>query len=151
MLCASSMRLLLPQLMQRIAARLFLFGLAFAGGLLPAQDSARRGNIALRVAADRADAIYRAGETVTFEIDARSEGLGTVQGEVRWLLTKDGGAVLQEGSSTLHEGRARATGTLDEPGFLQCRVTREEDGKSVSALGAAGVDPLGIKPSLPVP
>ncbi|HSJ00962.1 MAG: acetylxylan esterase, partial [Verrucomicrobium sp.] len=49
-------------------------------------------------------------------------------------------------------GNAQITGKLDEPGFLLCRVNAEKDGKPVSsAMGGAGVEPLLIKPSLPVP
>ena len=37
------------------------------------------------------------------------------------------------------------------PGFLQCKVTFKAEKETIRGLGAAAVDPLHIKPSLPVP
>ena len=43
------------------------------------------------------------------------------------------------------------TGQLPAPGFLQCKVVFRTEKETVRGLGAAAIDPLQIKPSLPVP
>jgi cephalosporin-C deacetylase len=59
----------------------------------------------------------------------------------------------ENGSAKLVGGQAKASGTLAEPGFLLCRASFRETPQSapITALGGAGVAPLEIKPSLPVP
>lgn len=63
------------------------------------------------------------------------------------------------GTAKLVNGQATVTATLGEPGFILCEAVYfypESDAagaktKTVKALGGAGIDPLQIKPSLPVP
>jgi len=43
------------------------------------------------------------------------------------------------------------TGTLDAPGFLQCRVNGQVGETKLTALGGVGIEPTQIKPSQPVP
>jgi cephalosporin-C deacetylase len=105
----------------------------------------------LSAAADRADALYRRGETVTFLIELKHDDKPVDSGEVEWTLTKDGVAPTRNGKAKLEGGKARVTGTLDEPGFLQCRVTAQVGETKLTALGGAAVSQLEIKPSAPVP
>ena len=77
----------------------------------------------LTVVADRADALYRRGETVTFTVKLEVEGKPAAEGEVQWTLSQDGVEPKRSGQAKLVEGRATVTGTLDAPGFLQCRAT----------------------------
>jgi len=105
----------------------------------------------LAVRAERADALYRRGEPIRFVVELRVAGRPADGVEVPWVLTKDGGTNLAEGRVTLRGGRAHVSGVLDEPGFLQCRVTWPHGAEERTALGAAGVEPLLIRPSLPVP
>ena len=105
----------------------------------------------LTIAADRADALYRHGETVTFTIRLEHDGKPVETGEVDWVLTKDGVAPTRNGRVKLAGGSATISGTLDEPGFLQCRATFQSDSGKVVGLGGAGLSPLEIKPSQPVP
>jgi cephalosporin-C deacetylase-like acetyl esterase len=62
---------------------------------------------------------------------------------------------MQNGEVTLKEGRATVTGSLAEPGFLQCKAgyktDKDKDKGSVRGIGSAAIDPQLIKPSLPVP
>ncbi|MDR1283576.1 MAG: acetylxylan esterase [Opitutaceae bacterium] len=109
----------------------------------------------LKVAADRADAIYRQGETVTFTI--RSTGTDAAA-EAQWSISKDGVAPKRSGTVALVNGAASVTGSLDEPGFLLCQVTIPDPAakpdakeKTVKAFAGAAIDPLKIAPSLPVP
>jgi len=106
----------------------------------------------LKVIADRAEAIYRQGETVTFQISLLPADALPEDAEVQWTITKDGVPPQQSGKLKLPGGRGSITGKLDEPGFLLCKVTCQTPAKAaLTALGGAAVDPLLIKPSLPVP
>jgi len=104
------------------------------------------------VTPDRAEAIYKRGETVTFNVQLSLDKQPVDGAEVAWTLTKDGVPPTTSGKVKLVAGRASVTGQLAEPGFLQCRATFQTPAKrTLTALGAAGIDPLQIKPSLPVP
>jgi cephalosporin-C deacetylase len=105
----------------------------------------------LTVTSDHADALYKVGETVTFTIQLKG-GNDPVDAELPWTLSKDGVPPIRTGNVKLANGSATVTGKLDEPGFLQCRVTYRIPGSTnLTATGGAGFDPLQIKPSLPVP
>ncbi|MBI5773683.1 MAG: acetylxylan esterase [Verrucomicrobia bacterium] len=132
--------------------RLFLVlvtGLAFAASAQAAQPST---NYVLKVTADRADALYQRGETVAFTVTLTLAGQPVDAAAVSWIISKDGVPPTQTGKAQLRAGTATLTGKLDEPGFLQCRVTFITPGKSnLVALGGAGIDPAQIKPGLPPP
>jgi cephalosporin-C deacetylase-like acetyl esterase len=66
---------------------------------------------------------------------------------VECVISKDGVEAREVEQVTLKAGKAEVTGCLKEPGFLQMRA---RSGKA-SVLAAAGVEPLKLKPSLPVP
>jgi cephalosporin-C deacetylase-like acetyl esterase len=70
---------------------------------------------------------------------------------VQWTLTQDGLEPKRSGQAKLVEGRATVTGTLDAPGFLQCRVNGQVGETKLTALGGVGIEPTQIKPSQPVP
>lgn len=124
--------------------------MAMASAALNYEVSAQAPTVAapaakLSVAADQRDALYRQGEEVTFVI--RAEG-GVLPAEpVRWKLTKDNYSTISEGVAIFQNGEAKVSGKLDEPGFILCHVTYGKETK----LAGAGVDPLLIKPSMPVP
>ncbi|HEY6169769.1 MAG TPA: acetylxylan esterase [Verrucomicrobiae bacterium] len=106
----------------------------------------------LTIDTDHADALYHQGEIVTFNINLTRAGEPVEGARVAWTTTKDGVPPTQSGSLKLVSGTAKLTGKLDEPGFLQCRVTFTTPEKSnLTAIGGAGFDPLKIKPSMPVP
>lgn len=116
-----------------------------------AQSASSATNFQLTVSTDRKAAIYKQHEPVTFLVQLLQNGQPT-EAEVEWLTSKDGLAPTNSGRLRLTNGSGSISGKLDEPGFLSCRVTfRPSDGKPVTALAGAGVDPLRIKPSLPVP
>ncbi|MBM3888927.1 MAG: acetylxylan esterase [Verrucomicrobia bacterium] len=117
-----------------------------------AQVGAPSTNYVLSVTADRPGAIYKKGETVTFTIKLLHDKQPVSDADVSWILTKDGVPPTTNGKAKLAGGTATVTGKLDEPGFLQCRVGfAGPDKLSRVALGGAAIDPLQIKPSLPVP
>lgn len=103
--------------------------------------------LTLKACTDHQDAIYKAGETATFTIEASQDGKPLAEGKVVCVLSKDGVQPQPPQTLNVKDGKATLIGKLDEPGFLLLRAT---SGKS-SALAAAGYDPLQLKPSLPVP
>lgn len=120
---------------------------AFASAQIP------KSAYTLEVSLDRPDAIYRANEEVTCAIRLRKDGQPVSDREVTWTFSKDGVAPFVNGKAILKDGVAIAKASLGEPGFLQCRAAFREHSTSspLTALAGAAIDPLQIKPSLPVP
>lgn len=104
----------------------------------------------LTAEADRKDALYKRGETVTFIVKLADSGQ-PLDGEIDWALTKDSLPLQKTGKAKVVGGEARVTGSLDEPGFLQLRVTYAKDKTKLTALAGAGIDPTAIVPSAPTP
>ena len=105
----------------------------------------------LSVNTDRSDALYHQGETVTFNIQLEHNKQPATEGSVDWVISMDGVPPIQKGSAELKDGKASITGSLKEPGFLRCEVTYKHAKDKFTALAAAGIDLLDIKPSMPVP
>lgn len=105
----------------------------------------------LSVAADRPDAIYRQGDTITFQVELQHNQQPAADQPVEWTISKDGVAPIRTGTLTLKDGRGELTGSLNEPGFLQCKVVFKGAKPELTALAAGGVDLAAIKPSLPAP
>ncbi len=106
----------------------------------------------LSVATDRQDALYHVNEIVTFTVSLSQGEEMVTAGEVAYVLTNDGEDEIRKGTLKLSSDPAQLKGTLDRPGFLRCAAAFIlPDGKKVTALAGAGIDPLDIKPSLPVP
>ncbi len=104
------------------------------------------------VVTDRAEALYGVGETVTFSVQVLHEGSPVTEGEVAVELSNDGSVEIKRGTRVLSSEPVIVTGTLDQPGFLRCTVTYTlPDTTKFIGLGAAGLDPQNIKPSMPVP
>lgn len=107
---------------------------------------------AITVATNHADALYKQGETVTFQVQLPEGSPLAKDAELNWEISKDGVAPITNGKIKLTDGKASFTGKLEEPGFLHSRVTAIVDGKPAQqARAGAAIDPLLIKPSLPVP
>ena len=103
------------------------------------------------VRAERTNATYKTGEAVTFTISLAPDSPVPPDAEVSCVINKDGVPPESQHTVKLAGGKATVTGKLDEPGFLLCRAIWRAESKVLSALGGAAVDPLLIKPSLPVP
>lgn len=109
-------------------------------------------NYQINVGTDRPKAIYEQNETVGFNVTVTLNGQPLTNAEVQWTMTKDGVPPVRTGTIFLTNGQGTVTGTLAEPGFLQCRATFHPLGsRALTAVAGAGIDPLKIKPSLPVP
>ena len=129
----------------------WLVALFLSAAFTYAAETAKKPGHVVTVTADRAEAIYSRGDVVTFLVQVNHDGHPVETGEIAWVLSKDGVEPRRTGRATLAAGKATITGTLDEPGFLQCNATFEEAGSKFTGLGGAGVSPLEIKPSLPMP
>lgn len=106
----------------------------------------------LSVVTDRPEAIYGIGEEVGFAVALKAGGQPMREGQVSYTLTIDGAKTVSRGELKLDQDRAVVYGSLNEPGFLQCRVVYRVGAKqTLSALAGAGIDPQKIPPSLPVP
>jgi cephalosporin-C deacetylase len=137
--------------MKRFRHALLAIVLALASSVARPADAAKKSSHVLTVTPDRDGAVYQRGETVTFlvRVEHAERPVGT--GEVAWALSKDGVEPRRTGRAKIVDGKASITGSLDEAGFLQCSATFEQGDTKVTALGGAGVSPLELKPSLPVP
>jgi cephalosporin-C deacetylase-like acetyl esterase len=131
----------------------FLATALFIGsfGQLIAQETKPATNYVLSVNTDHADALYKKGESVSFQVALQLDKQPVSGVEVSYTMSKDGVAPIINGKAKLENGKATITGQLDEPGFLICRVTYQTNKLNFSSLGGAGIDPTQIKPSLPVP
>lgn len=135
-----------------LVRRLLLLALLVPALSAAAQDAKTSTNYFLKVTTDRADALYKSGETVTFKLELSLDKQPVKEGDVQWTLTKDGMPPVTNGKAKLVNGAATVTGKLGEPGFLSCRATfASAEKKTYTGLGGAGIDPLMIKPSQPVP
>jgi cephalosporin-C deacetylase-like acetyl esterase len=111
----------------------------------------------VNVATDRAEAVYRRGETVKFLVTVKCGGKPVTQGKVIYRLDLDGAKELGKGTAALAATPTVIEGSLAEPGFLQCLVgyapaaQEGEKPQPVSSRAGAAVDPLAIAPSMPVP
>ena len=131
---------------------LFLAALLTSVSVVPAQDAKPSTNYVLKVTTDRPDALYKQGETVTFKLELTLDKKPVADAEVQWTITMDGVPPSTSGKVKLANGAATITAKLEEPGFLLCRATfTSADKKTYTGLGGAGIDPLKIKPSQPVP
>jgi cephalosporin-C deacetylase len=132
--------------------RSIIFAAAITLSLTRAEDKPVSA-LKLTALTDHKDAIYKQGDTVTFEFTLTDNGQPVKEAEIKWTQSKDGVAPLTNGVVKIENGKASVTGKLDEPSFLQCRVTFQTDAKipALTAMAGAAIDPLLIKPSLPVP
>ncbi len=106
----------------------------------------------LSVVTDRPDALYTIGEKVQFQVTLKKANHAVTEGEILYVLDKDGMPPVKQGRLKASEGPLVLEGSLAEPGFLRCRVSYPAGSKQmVTATAGAGFDPLAIKPSLPVP
>lgn len=131
---------------RRLAALVLLISAALFA------QAASSTNYLLSVRTDRPEALYALNEAVGFNFAVTLDGQPVADAEVQWTLSKDGVPPIRTGKLVLTNGQATLSGTLDEPGFLQCRATFHTPAiRAITAVAGAGIDPSRIKPSLPLP
>lgn len=128
------------------------FALALAG-IWPVAGQADEAAYVLKVAADRAAALYAPGDEAVFTLALERAGAKVTEDiTVGWTLNKDGVPPERKGTVRLERGEAVVRGRLDEPGFLRCTVEfTPPQGKKLTARAGAAYDPACIGPSLPPP
>lgn len=142
-----------PLLYSAVCAFLLSVSLSAQGPATPVPAAAPVSAIRITARAERESAVYHRSETVTFGVQVARDGKPVDSGEVHWGLFKDGLPLNLQGVAPIQNGTARVSGKLEEPGFLQLRVSFEASPgeKGVMALAGAGIDPDQIRPSLPAP
>ncbi|HRU24218.1 MAG TPA: acetylxylan esterase [Candidatus Latescibacteria bacterium] len=103
----------------------------------------------VRVSCDRADAMYRVGEAVSFLVE--KVGGGSPDDAVV-TVTWNGGAVVHTEQVKIGALPQMITVGAEQPGFLRCRMQWEGlDASSEAPQAAAAVSPERILPSMPEP
>jgi cephalosporin-C deacetylase len=132
-----------------------LWGVGFStlpASLEAAEAPSAKSGYELRVLTQRNDAMYQKGDWVEFRAGLWKDKSPATGIELRYTLSKDGWGKLRDGKMAMTATPVRIEGTLDEAGFLRCRVEATlPDNKKITAEAAAAIDPLDIRPSLPVP
>lgn len=108
----------------------------------------------VKVVSDKPTLFCHPGENVNYTITVLYKGDTVRQGKIKWRISKDGlEPPLKQGLAALNEGHVTVTGSLNEPGFLQCRADFTPPPGFRASTGRSGVavDPLKIKPGLPPP
>jgi cephalosporin-C deacetylase len=136
---------------QNLPVVLLLLTVLLSSASCAANAPATRKPSPIKVSVDRTNATYQQGETVTFVVKLAPASNLPPDTEVSWHISKDGVPPLHEGKIRMTDGTATFTGKLDEPGHLLCRVSGIHDGFRFEGLAGAAIDPLKIKPSMPVP
>jgi len=96
--------------------------------------------------ADHPDGVYRAGETVRWQI--RWEGTTPPPASVEYAVKKGGLTELTKGTLTLTDGKAEVAATFDAPGTLLLALSgKTEQGMAVRGRGGAVASPEKIASS----
>ncbi|MEI7729348.1 MAG: acetylxylan esterase [Verrucomicrobiota bacterium] len=104
----------------------------------------------LVIKAEKAGAVYQAGETITWRVELRGGGADIK--EASYVIKKAGASVHHQGTVTLSGGAGTVQTKLDQPGTLLLEVVAKVPGaKEIRALGGAAIAPEKIPPSSPCP
>jgi len=142
----------LAAIKQALSLLLLLIGLAHAAAATPdlAVPEVAIGRVTsprVLIAPDRADWTYQPGEMVTFNVMVIADGQPAGGTTARYRLGPEQfeaapvEILVPKGSTSINGG------TLNEPGFLRCRVTVAIDGKEVSGMATAAFAPEQIMPT----
>ena len=98
---------------------------------------------AVKIVTDKYDAIYNVSEKAIFEISSE------ISIDFRYYLTVDGEQIIDSGIKKINGESIKIETTLEEPGFLNCRVEYAEPdtGDIKNVIAGAAFDPLGITPA----
>ncbi|MFT4031044.1 MAG: acetylxylan esterase [Siphonobacter sp.] len=132
--------------MKRILSLLWLTWL-----IVPALAQPSERIVKVLVAPDRPGWTYKAGEPISFSVSVLQWGLPVKGVKIRYLVGPEKMPAVRQETLTLPEGKTTITSTLKVPGFVQCIVFAEVDGKEYKGLASAGVDPQLIKPTIDNP
>ena len=105
----------------------------------------------VEVIQDHPDGLYTCGEVASFSVRLLDADGNPHEATVAYTLTLDGSRQLGTGEVQAGAEPGVITGTLDEPGVIQCSASAELDGKRIYGLGAAAFDPEQIVATTPDP
>jgi len=104
----------------------------------------------LRIVADRPDAIYHAGDPVTFTVEALEDGQPVVGAELTCTLERNGEPASPPVTFTTTAEPRTFKLIANGPGFVRCTVTwpgrKDARNRDLKVTASAAVDPLQIKP-----
>jgi cephalosporin-C deacetylase len=104
------------------------------------------------VAPEREDWTYKVGENVKFNISILKFGNPVKDIEITYEIGPERMNPVIKKSLQLKEGRITVDGgTMKQPGFMECVVKTEFDGKKYSDFGSAAFDVEQIKPTTSLP
>src|SRR5215218_3088487 len=106
------------------------------------------GTVQVRVSTDRSDWRYEPGQPVRFRIVAVQDGHALTGIKVNYRIGPEMMPPKIEQSATLTADSLTVEGgTMNEPGFLRCIATVEQNGKTYRGLATAAFNPEAIKPT----
>ena len=122
--------------------------IALALLLSPVYAQDRIGTVQVRVSLDRADWRYEPGQPVRCRIMAFQDGHPVAGLKVRYQAGPEMLPPKVEQTAVLAaEGLVVDAGTLDEPGFLRCIASVEQNGRTYRGLATAAFQPEAIRPT----
>ena len=132
---------------------LLTFVLALAGvWAAEAENYPYRSDVLWVTVPDHADWCYRTGEQATVEVQFYKYGIPQDRVTVRYELGPDLLPADASGSVVLKQGRATIpVGTMQHPGFRDCRLVAEVDGKTYRHHIKLGFSPEQIRPYTQLP
>ena len=114
----------------------------------PVYGQDRVGTIQLRVSTDRADWRYEPGQPVRFRIVAMQDGHPFSGIPVTYKIGPEMMPAKIDKTETLSaSGLMIDAGTMNEPGFLRCIATIEQNGRTYRAVSTAAFRPEAIQPT----
>ena len=130
-------------------SKVTLLVLAIMAGALIAHAQPKQKLIDIAVVPLNQDWLYKKGERVDFRITVTRNGKLLEGAEVAYEIGMEGLEPAVEGEIQLSNQPLTIKGiALDEPGFVRCEVSVSYQGKKYNSMGAAGVEPEAIKPTV---
>lgn len=106
----------------------------------------------ITISPERPDWQYQVGEKIKFQVSVLLHGNPVPDAKVRYEVMPEKMKAVKSGPLSLKDGRTTIDGNaMSVPGFLQCWVYAELEGKEYSGMGTAGVEPLKIQPTTDLP
>lgn len=151
-------------MMRRLQAILLIVLVSIYASTASAQETPAKPSVFIEVRADREDAIYKVGETITFRVTAltctvsgnnavKAKDATPVEGvKLAYRITGDGG-MEKAGEIVSALTPVTVECSLDRPGFVLCAVGETALSRwwQYKGRGGAGVDPLKIEAGVTKP
>ncbi|NND08705.1 MAG: acetylxylan esterase [Saprospiraceae bacterium] len=128
---------------------IWIFCVASIGGWAQSQKGDL---IRIMVSPSKPDMTYRINQPITFNISIYKFGQLVQGAEIKYAIGLEKMDPIVEDQVILDSGTTSISAdALDQPGFLRCIVSYEENGETYSNSGTAAVEPDKIVPTVPYP